>query len=155
MNRIALPALALALVAAGCQQKPAAPVSETDAAAALDAAKAAWTSMDVAKLDALYADDVTNLDVGAPGLNQGKDAIHKLNAAFVEMKFDGAEFTAKKIVPLGPDVFVATGIAHFTSSANKTMDGDIRFSEVFQKQADGGWKIVHEHISFPPKAPGG
>lgn len=154
MKKFVLPVLALAFVTSACQQKPAAPVSEAEANTVLDTAKAAWASMDGAKMDLLYADNVTNIDVGAPGLNEGKDAVHKLNASFASMKFDKADFNPSKIVPLGADTFIAMGIAHFTSSTGKVKQADIRFSEVFRKQADGSWKIVHEHISFPPKPEG-
>jgi ketosteroid isomerase-like protein len=41
---------------------------------------------------------------------------------------------------------VAAGAARPTISA--------RFTDVFQRQRDGSWKIVHEHVSLPP-APAG
>jgi ketosteroid isomerase-like protein len=39
---------------------------------------------------------------------------------------------------------VAAGSARPTISA--------RFTDVFQRQSDGNWKIVHEHVSLPPAA---
>jgi ketosteroid isomerase-like protein len=31
----------------------------------------------------------------------------------------------------------------------------MRFTDVYQKQDDGSWKIVHEHLSNVPTAEGG
>lgn len=154
MRKFAL-AICAAALATACSQKPAAPVSEAEAAPVVDAMQQALQSGDLAKVDALYTSDVVNIDVGAPGLNQGSDAIHKLNEQFVAMKFDAVEFTEKKIVPLGPDVFAVSGVGHFTSSTGAVKQADIRFTEVFRKQQDGSWKIAIEHISFPPPVNGG
>jgi ketosteroid isomerase-like protein len=43
-------------------------------------------------------------------------------------------------------VTIAAGTARPTVSE--------RFTDVFQRQADGSWKIVHEHVSMPPSPSG-
>ena len=141
------------LLLASCEQKatPPSPVTEAEMTTAFDAAKAAWISMDIAKVDSLYADDVVAFDVAAPNPVEGKAAMHKFNEVFIGMKFDAAQMRNDRLRALGPDAFIASGIAHFTSTAGQVKEADIRYSETFQKQADGSWKIVHEHIDFPPK----
>lgn len=155
MNKAFL-AVSAAVALSGCQQRAAepaaAPLSEAEAAKIADASEAAWTSMDVARIDPLYAGDVVAFDVGEPAMVAGSEAMQKVNTAFAAMKFDKAAVPDRKIQVLDADTFVVSGTATLTSTEGELKEGTIRFSDVYQKQADGGWKIVNEHISFPPEA---
>jgi len=58
----------------------------------------------------------------------------------------------RRVTVLDADTFIVSG----TGSADTDAKGapnpiTFRFSDVFEKQADGKWLIVHEHIDVPPK----
>lgn len=149
-------ALGLAvLTLAGCNQdskvEAVEPLTQADATAVLDEFKDALQSMDLQKIDAMYADNVVAFDANAPDRIDGKIALHVMNAQFVDMKFDHAELPAPKIQILGPDLFIASGLSRFTSSTGKVKEAEVRYTEVMKKQADGTWQSIHEHIDFPPK----
>jgi ketosteroid isomerase-like protein len=153
---LGLAALSLAApMMAGCNEKPAAqavePVTEAQARAVLVEFGKALQSMDMVKLDEWYSDDIVAYDAGKAEMITGKVSMHIANALFADMKFDHVEMPDPKIQILGPDLFIASGLSHFTSSTGKVKEADIRYSEVMHRQADGAWKSVHEHIDFPPK----
>ena len=61
----------------------------------------------------------------------------------------------RQIQLLGPDAFISSGTEVFTieaGAARPTLSA--RFTDVFQRQTDGSWKIVHEHVSMPPASQG-
>jgi ketosteroid isomerase-like protein len=61
----------------------------------------------------------------------------------------------RQIQLLGPDAFVSSGTEMFTVAAGAARPTiSARFTDVFQRQPDGSWKIVHEHVSLPPAASG-
>jgi len=71
--------------------------------------------------------------------------------AFVSMKPADYHVPDRQVQILGPDVFVSSGTEMYTiasGSARPTIS--LRFTDVFQRQRDGSWKIVHEHLSMPP-----
>jgi uncharacterized protein (TIGR02246 family) len=155
-RKSALAALLVASTAiAACNQKAAAPapaaaVSEADATAAADATQAAWTTMDVAKIDAVYAPDVVGFDPADPPLSTTWDNWHKLQQGFAAMKFDGISVPDRKIQLLDDDTFVVSGTGNLTSTAGEMKAATMRFTDVYEKQADGRWLIVNEHVSFAP-----
>lgn len=144
-----------ALSLAGCSQQPKTeavqPLTEAQAKVVVDSFVQAIQSMDVAKIDAMYADNVVGFDPGKPDRVDGKVAMHVMNVQYADMKFDHVEMPDPKIQILSPDLFIASGVSHFTSSTGKVKEADIRYSEVFRKQADGSWQVVHEHLDYPPK----
>ena len=146
--------LALALAAAGCQKAPPPAISEADAAAAADATQTVWTSMDAAKVEALYTKDIVGFDPSAAPLSTDWANWDKLQKAFADMKFDGITVPDRKIQILDADTFVASGTATMTSKDGKVKSAEMRFTDVYQKQADGKWLIANEHVSFVPKAAG-
>ncbi|MGH6786136.1 MAG: YybH family protein [Novosphingobium sp.] len=154
------PMITLALVGAvatlgACQNQPAATaaaLSEADAAAAVDAVQAAWVTMDAAKIEAVYAKDVVAFDVMDPPLSTTWDNWHKLQQGFAAMKFDKIDVPDRKIQILDSDTFVASGTGTLSGSG-ELKEAKMRFTDVYQKQADGTWLIVNEHVSFVPEAP--
>lgn len=159
-SRAGVAALIAATTAmAGCNQKasppaaPAAAVSEADAAAVADAAQAAWTTMDAAKIEAVYAPEIVAFDPAAPALSTSWDNWHKLQQGFAAMKLDKVNVPDRKIQVLGPDTFIVSGTGNFTSTDGAVKSAAVRFTDVYRKQADGRWLIVNEHASMAPAAP--
>lgn len=148
----AVPFVALSL--AGCQSKPAAApsVTQADAMVAMESARRAWASMDAAKVDAVYADDAVSFVPESPGLVVGKDGLAKANADYVKLKYDTVTITDPHYQLLGPKVFVFSGKVKFASTDAPKNDGDTKVTEVFQQQDDGNWKIVTENVAPAPKA---
>jgi ketosteroid isomerase-like protein len=61
----------------------------------------------------------------------------------------------RRIQLLGGDAFVSSGMQSFTVAAGAARPTvSARFSDVYQRQKDGSWKIVHEHVSMPPTPAG-
>ena len=57
----------------------------------------------------------------------------------------------QKIQIVGPDAFVNSGVFSFTVQAGQARPTvNARFTQVYQRQGDGSWKIVTEHMSMPP-----
>ncbi|MCT2400776.1 YybH family protein [Novosphingobium mangrovi (ex Huang et al. 2023)] len=139
---------------AGCSQKTATetaePVTKAEAQSVLADFAQAAQSMDLPMIDKWYDDDVIAYDAFGPDVIDGKVSMHVANARFVDMKFDHVEMPDPKIQILGPDLFIASGKVHLTSSAGKEKEADMRYTEVFRKKADGSWVTVHEHIDVPP-----
>lgn len=147
--------LVVSSAVAACNQKAAAPtpaatVSEADAAATADAAQTAWTSMDVAKIEAPYARDIVAFDPMAQPLSTSWDSWHKLQQGFAAMKLDKVSVPDRKIQLVDSDTFVVSGTAHFTSTDGPMKAAAMRITDVYHKQADGRWLIVNEHVSMVP-----
>jgi ketosteroid isomerase-like protein len=146
------------MAATGACQKQAAPaeaattakISAADAAAAVEAAQAAWVSMDAAKIDALYAPDVVGFDPIAAPLSTERATWTKLQHGFAAMKFDHVDTPDRKIQILNDDTFVVSGTATFTSKDGPLKSMPMRFNDVYQKQPNGSFLIVNEHVSVVP-----
>ena len=155
MNKIAcLAALALLAGTAACKKVDNAKLSETDAAAAADATQAAWITMDLTKVLSLYSKDVVAFDPAAAPLATDWATFEKLNQGFVAMKFDGITVPDRKIQIVDADTFIVSGTGEMTSKEGQVKASSMRFTDVYEKQADGKWLIVNEHVSFVPKAAG-
>jgi ketosteroid isomerase-like protein len=152
----ALVLCALTISTAACdKQAEKAMVTEAEASAAADAAQAAWTSMDVAKIEAIYAEDIVGFDAMAPALSTEWATWHAFQEGFAAMKLDAITVPDRKIQILDGDTFVVSGTGTLTSKEGELKSVDMRFTDVYQKQADGKWLIVNEHVSLKPEAPKG
>jgi ketosteroid isomerase-like protein len=144
-----------AVMLAACNQKaevpaaPAAAVSEADATAAADATQVAWVTMDTAKIEAPYAKDIVAFDPVAAPMSTDWDNWHKLQEGFAAAKFDKIDVSDRKIQLLDSDTFVVSGTGTLTGSG-EPKSAVMRFTDVYQKQADGKWLIVNEHVSMAP-----
>lgn len=153
--------LAASTAMASCNQKEAVPaaaaaataVSEADAAAAADASEAAWTTMDAAKVEAVYAPGIVAFDPGDPSLSTTWASWHRLQQGFAAMKLDKVSVPDRKIQLLDSDTFIVSGTATFTSTGGAMKSVVLRITDVYQKQPDGRWLIVNEHVSMAPQAP--
>lgn len=148
------PAATSAANSAGPAATAAALVSDADAAAAADASQAAWVTMDAAKIDAVYAPDVVGFDPIAAPLSTDRANWTKLQQGFAAMKFNHVDIPDRKIQVLDGDTFIVSGTATFTGTDGPVKSMPMRFTDVYQKQSDGSWKIANEHTSQVPKAAG-
>ena len=145
------------LALAGCRQQPAAdtPVTEGEATAIAERAEASFTSGDVNAVMRQYANGAVMIDASNPAPSTDRKVQTGWAQAFVSMKPAGYHVPDRHIQIVGPDAFVSSGTEVFTvkaGAANPTVSA--RFTDVFQRQKDGSWKIVHEHVSMPPTAAG-
>lgn len=147
---------ALALATLACNQveapEAAAPISEADAAAVADATVAAWTSMDAAKIKAIYGPGVVAFDFAAPDLIVDRARFDEVQDGFAAAKFDAANQLSRNIQILDADTFVMNGAWDITSSSTPANNASVRCTEVFQKDDAGAWLIVSEHCSPVPEA---
>ena len=150
--------ISAAVMLAACSQKaaepaaPAAAVTEADAAAAADATQAAWVTMDAAKIEAPYAKDVVAFDPVTAPMSTDWDNFHKLQEGFAAAKFDKLDVPDRKIQLVDSDTFIVSGTGTLTGSG-EPKSAVMRFTDVYQKQADGKWLIVNEHVSLAPATP--
>ena len=153
MRSIAVVALA-ALALAACKQAdaPPAPPSQADAEKIVSTAEASFGSGDANAVMAHYGDGAVIFDpeVLAPTADRQMQA--KWTQGFVAMQ--PADFTVsdRNIQVLDSDTLVSSGVMAFTAQIGPARHRvRSRFSHVYQRQSDGSWKIVHEHISLPPE----
>jgi uncharacterized protein (TIGR02246 family) len=120
----------------------------------LEAYAAAVRAKDVDAFVALYADDVRNFDLWERWSYDDRDTWHamvtewfgSLGDDVVEVEFDEIRAEA------GDDV---AGVSAFTTYRALSPAGEElrsmnnRLTWVLRKDADGSWKIVHEHTSAP------
>jgi ketosteroid isomerase-like protein len=102
-----------------------------------------------------YAEGAVIFDAGHPTFSTDRKVQTGWAQDFVSMKPTDYHVPDRQIQILGPDAFVSSGTEIFSVSAGSaTPTISARFTDVFQRQSDGSWKIVHEHVSLPPAAPG-
>ena len=121
----------------------------------LTAYAAAVRAKDVEAFLGLYADDARTFDLWSVWSYDGKDALREMVTEWfgslpddevVAVKFDDVR------TQTGEDVAAVTA---FTIFAAVSPDGtelrsmNNRLTWVLRKDADGAWKIVHEHTSAP------
>jgi uncharacterized protein (TIGR02246 family) len=121
----------------------------------LAAYAAAVRAKDVDAFVGLYADDIRTFDLWQEWTYDGKDALHGMVAEWfgsladdeeVSVRFDDVRTEA------GSDV---AALSAFTTFAAVSPDGtesrsmNNRLTWVLRKEADGAWKIAHEHTSAP------
>jgi len=147
---VALGLAALAL--SGCKlQHSAQPVTKAEATRIAEAAEANFTTGDVKKVMAQYADGAVMFDSSHAALSTDRKVQTGWAQDFVSMKPADYHVPDRQVQVLGPDAFVSSGTEVFTIAAgNARPQISARFSDVFQRQSDGSWKIVHEHVSLPP-----
>ena len=145
-----LPALA------ACQQ-PAAqpPVTEAQAEQIARAAEATFTSGDLGKIMDQYADNAVMIDASTADPSTDRKVQSGWAKTFVSMKPANFQVAGRHIQLVGPDAFVSSGIERFTVEAGAARPTvSARFTDVFQRQRDGKWKIINEHVSMPPTPSG-
>lgn len=157
--RTTLIAISLGLAAlAACRQLPKSdhvPVTREDAARIAEQAEASFTTGDVGAIMRQYAEGAVIFDAGHPAFSTDRKVQTGWARDFVSMKPQDYRVPDRQIQLLGPDAFISSGTEMFTvasGAARPTISA--RFTDVFQRQRDGSWKIVHEHVSLPPTPAG-
>lgn len=131
---------------------PALPTQE-DVNAAYAGMEAAVKNRDAAALVAIYAEGAVFIGVDANEASKLDAAA--MSAAVAEWFKTEPTITpnASEVQILDADTFVESGIItmDFKRNGKPTWRAE-RYTHVWQKQADGSWKIVTEHASALPKA---
>ena len=141
------------LVIAGCKQAPTehAPVTKAEAAKIAEQAEANFTTGRAEDVIRQYAEGAVMFDAGHPNFSTDRKVQTGWARDFVSMKPADYRVPDRQIQLLGPDAFISSGTEVFTvASGNSRPTLSARFTDVFQRQPDGSWKIVHEHVSLPP-----
>lgn len=151
--------VAMTALAGACQKAPeragsangtAAPAA-SEAEKIVAAAESSWSSGDVAQVMANYADGAVVFDSSRLAATNDRNLITRGNADFLTMKPGNFVVADRQTQVLDADTIVSSGVLSFTASVGVARPLiRTRFSQVFQRQPDGGWKIVHEHMSSPP-----
>ena len=150
-------AMIAAAALAGCKQASSgqAPVTETEAGKIAEAAEATFTSGDLGKIMDQYADNAVMIDASRSDPSADRKVATESTRAFVSMKPADYRVIGRHIQVVGPDAFVSSGIEQFSVAAGAARPTvSARFTDVFQRQGDGKWKIVAEHVSMPPTPAG-
>ena len=145
----------LALIAlAGCKlhaTPETQPVTKAEAAKIAEAAEANFTSGDVRKVIGQYAEGAVMFDPGHPAYSTDRKVQTGWAQDFVSMKPADYHVPDRQIQIVGPDAFISSGTEVFTVAAGSGRPTlSARFTDVFQRQKDGSWKVVHEHVSLRP-----
>ena len=141
----------------GCrnQQGGHSPVTESEANAIAERAEASFTAGDVNAIMSQYANGAVMFDASHAAASTDRKVQTAWANAFVSMKPTNYHVPDRQIQIVGPDAFVSSGTEVFTVQAGAaTPTVSARFTDVFQRQRDGSWKIVHEHVSMPPTEAG-
>jgi uncharacterized protein (TIGR02246 family) len=121
----------------------------------LAAYAAAVRAKDVDAFVGLYADDVRTFDLWSVWSYDGKDALRAMVTEWfgslaadelVEIEFDEVR------VQTGEDVAAVSAFTTFRAlspEGEELRSMNNRLTWVLRKDADGAWKIVHEHTSAP------
>ena len=151
-------AFALGLLAlAGCKAAPAghAPVTQAEATRIAEQAEASFTTGDVRAIMSHYAPGAVMFDGSHPTFSTDREVQTGWARDFVSMKPSDYHVPDRQIQIVGPDAFISSGTEITTIEAGAAHPRfTARFTDVFQRQRDGSWKIVHEHVSTPPAPPG-
>ncbi len=128
-----------------------APVGEPEAARIAADAEASFTSGNTAAIMSHYAPDAVIFDPGTNAPSQNRAVQSKWTDALVALRPTRFDPGKRTIQPLGPDAFISSGLATLEIPADQGSRAvHVRFTNVYQRQADGKWLIVHEHNSGLP-----
>lgn len=115
---------------------------------------AAIGAKDVEAFLALYSDDVRNFDLWSEWSYDGKDALRVMVTEwFASLAEGGVEVEFDDVREVnGEDV---TALSAFTTYRGLSPEGEVlrwmtnRLTWILRQDADGAWKVVHEHTSAP------
>ena len=157
MRAIILTSCAL-FALAGCKLHQAGEqvsLTKADATKIAESAEANFNTGDVKAVIGQYAPGAVMFDASHPTYSTDRKVQTGWAQDYVSMKPADYHVPDRQIQILGPDAFISSGTEVFTiesGSARPTISA--RFTDVFQRQGDGSWKIVHEHVSLPPPPAG-
>ena len=130
-------------------------ISQADAEKIVAEAHASFTGGDAFKIMEFYAPGAVMFDPSHVEPTGDRAIQTKWAAEFVAMKPSDLVTQMRAVQILDGDTIVASGIAAFLADVGGHRQRlSSRYTQVFQRQSDGSWKIVHEHMSLPPAPPG-
>lgn len=150
-----LPIAALSMLAA-CQQQQGgeaklAPPTQAEAETIIEATEKSYGSGNAAEIMAHYADGAVMFDQGLLAPVADRQLQTKLTQGFAATQPRDFTVANRAIQILDADTFVASGVTAFTIQLGQARQpARARFTQVYQRQGDGAFKIVHEHMSAPP-----
>jgi len=157
MRAIILTSCAL-LALGGCKLHQAgeqASLTKAEATKIAESAEANFNTGDVKAVIGQYAEGAVMFDASHAAYSTDRKVQTGWAKDYVSMKPADYHVPDRQIQILGPDAFISSGTEVFTIEAGTARPTiSARFTDVFQRQSDGSWKIIHEHVSLPP-APGG
>jgi len=106
------------------------------------------------KLTAVYTDDALFYG-GYPELFAGRERIREYFESYVGvLRSTHLNLIDQHILKLGPDTFLAQGLAHFhfVLDSGKKTETKMRTTLVLVKR-DGNWKLTQHHFSTMPSKP--
>ena len=148
---------AIFVMLAACQQPAGtnSAVTETEAQKIALDAESSFTTGDLGKIMDHYADDAVMIDAATVAPSNDRKVQAGWARNFVSMKPTDYQVSGRQIQLIGNDAFISTGIESFTVEAGAARPKvSARFTDVFQRQKDGKWRIVNEHVSMPPTPTG-
>ena len=140
----------------GAQQSAASKtLSQTDADKIVTDAESAWSSNRVETVMANYADNAVVFDTSTLAATTDRNVLTRGNAAFLTMKPADFRVDPRHVQLLDNDTIVASGVLSFTANIGAARPVlKTRYTQVYHRQPDGAFKIVHEHMSSPPPGTG-
>lgn len=147
----------LPLALAACEKAPndSSPVTAAQAAQIAERAEASFTKGDAKSIMAQYANNAVMIDAGSPNPSTDRKIQSGWAQTFASMQPADYKVIDRHIQIVGKDAFVSSGIETFTVAAGAARPTvSARFTDVFQRQKDGTWKIINEHVSMPPERVG-
>ena len=103
----------------------------------------------------LYADGAVVFDTSTLPATTDRNVLTRGNAAFMTMKPADFRVDPRNVQLLDNDTIVASGVLSFTANVGAARPLlKTRYTQVYQRQPDGAFKIVHEHMSSPPPGTG-
>jgi len=157
MRAIILTSCAL-FALAGCKLHQAgeqASLTKAEATKIAESAEANFNTGDVKAVIGQYAEGAVMFDASHAAYSTDRKVQTGWAKDYVSMKPADYHVPDRQIQILGPNAFVSSGTEVFTIEAGTARPTiSARFTDVFQRQSDGSWKIIHEHVSLPPALPG-
>ena len=115
------------------------------------AVEESWKSGSAEAAMAHYAPDAVVFSTGTLAPTRDRNVITRETAGFMAMKPADFAVTERNTQKLDDDTIVSSGVVGFTAQVGAARQMlRARFSQVLQRQGDGRWLIVHEHMSLPP-----
>ena len=148
--------IAVLPLAAACQQQTAEqariePVTQAQADKIVAATGKSYVASDASAIMAHYADGAVMFDQGLLAPIADRQLQTKLTQGFAATQPRDFTVANRAIQILDADTFVASGVTSFTIQLGQARQPTrARFTQVYKRQGDGSWKIVHEHMSAPP-----
>ncbi|MCY7271154.1 MAG: DUF4440 domain-containing protein [Sphingomonas bacterium] len=150
-----MPVAILPLLAA-CQQQQTGeaklvPPTQAEAEKIVSAVDESYASGDASRIMNHYADGAVMFDVGVLAPIADRQMQTKITQGFAAMQPRDFTVANGSTQILDAQTFVSSGVATYTVQLGQARQPvRARFSQVYQRQADGSWKIVNEHMSAPP-----